>query len=182
MSLLDTLARLEDDDDLHTGRLLVLLGAFAGRKGDGMVEGLTKLAKLDFLLRYPVYLSRALRARGVSADAVAITEHEHQSVESRMVRFKYGPWDHRYRRFVNILVAKGLARVEVRGRAIHIGLTPEGVKVASTLAKTGAFQDQAARSRLLKSHLDLSATNLMHFVYDTFPEIGSLRLGEEIIS
>jgi hypothetical protein len=52
---------LEGDDSLHLGRLLVLLEAFGGRRGDQPIEGLTKLAKLDFLLRYPVYLERAWR-------------------------------------------------------------------------------------------------------------------------
>ncbi len=47
---------LEGDDALHLGRILVLLRAFSGRSGNYPVEGLTKLAKLDFLLRYPTYL------------------------------------------------------------------------------------------------------------------------------
>jgi len=64
MSLFETLASLESNDNLHLGRLLVLLSAFAGNTGSGSVDGLTKLAKLDFLLRYPVNLERALQVRG----------------------------------------------------------------------------------------------------------------------
>ncbi len=37
-----------------------------------------------------------------------------------------------------------------------------------------------ARAKLLKRYFDLTATNLMKFIYDTFPEIGTLRLGTEI--
>ena len=63
MTLFEILADLEDNDDLHLARLLILLGTFVGQNQTGSVEGLTKLAKLDFLLRYPVYLERALEAR-----------------------------------------------------------------------------------------------------------------------
>jgi len=60
MSLFKTLSALENNDTLHLGRLLVLLGAFSKSEEDSTIEGLTKLAKLDFLLRYPVYLEKAL--------------------------------------------------------------------------------------------------------------------------
>ena len=40
------------------GRLLLLIDAFTGATRS--LEGRTKLAKLDFLLRYPNYLRRAL--------------------------------------------------------------------------------------------------------------------------
>src|SRR6266702_1664896 len=97
---------LEDADELHEGRLLILLAAFCGKGGTREVAGLTKLAKLDFLLRYPVLLERALKARGKSASAVQVEEHERDNVESKMVRYRFGPWDPRHRRFVNLLAAK----------------------------------------------------------------------------
>ena len=179
MSLLATLSMLEEDDDVHLGRLLVLLGTFAGRDGSHAVEGLTKLAKLDFLLRYPVYLERALerRAPGEHSD---VADHERQSVESRMIRYRYGPWDHRYRRFVNLLVGKGLTRIAVVGRTVNIHLTSTGATAAAQLIAHPTFADQAQRARVLKRHFDLSGSTLKNFVYATFPEIVTLRLGEEI--
>lgn len=60
-TLPDIVNHLEGDDSLHLGRLLVLIDAFAGKAGDQKLEGLTKLAKLDFLLRYPAFLERAIR-------------------------------------------------------------------------------------------------------------------------
>lgn len=51
MDLIRALAELEQNPELHLARLLVLLGEFGGADGTGRVEGLTKLAKLDFLLR-----------------------------------------------------------------------------------------------------------------------------------
>lgn len=180
MSLFSIFAGLEDNDDLHLGRLLVLLGTFAGRKGHGSINGLTKLAKLDFLLRYPTYLERALQSRNAPSSDAEVADYERESVESSMVRFHYGPWDFRYRRFINLLVAKGLAQVNIEGRTIHISLTENGIDVASRLSKSEEFQDIAKRSRLLKRHFDLSSTNLMRFIYKTFPEIATLRLGEVI--
>lgn len=188
MTLFDILAGLESDDDLHLARLLILLGAFAGKSGTGTVEGLTKLAKLDFLLRYPVYLERALEARKRSKPSdpinpvkeAAVREHERHSVESAMVRFKFGPWDHRYRRFLNLLVARGLASVELRGRTHHISLTEAGLAKAGALASKDEYGDLTARTKVIKRNFDMGGTRLMEFVYATFPEIVSLRLGEEI--
>jgi hypothetical protein len=73
---------LEGDDSLHLGRLLLLMEAFGGRKGNQPIEGLTKLAKLDFLLRYPAYLERALIARKAPEAAAQVQEFERQSVEA----------------------------------------------------------------------------------------------------
>lgn len=86
--------RLEGDDSLHLGRLLLLIDAFAGRKGEHPIEGLTKLAKLDFLLRYPAYLERALVVRKAPEAAAQVQEFERNSVEAHMVRFRFGPWDY----------------------------------------------------------------------------------------
>lgn len=132
------------------------------------------------MLRYPVFLERALRACSTDSAEANVAEHERKSVESSMVRYRYGPWDFRYRRFINLLAAKGLVTVEVRGRTIHIGLTDTGLDVAKQLAEDNAYSDLANRSRLLKKHFDWAPTRLMKFIYATFPEIVTLRLGEEI--
>jgi len=100
MNLFHILSTLEVNDDVHLSRLLVLLGAFIGSKNEGKIEGLTKLAKLDFLLRYPVYFERALKSKNKSISKLDVKEHERRSIESTMVRYRFGPWDHRYRRFI----------------------------------------------------------------------------------
>lgn len=180
MNLFYMLANLEENDDLHEGRLLVLLGIFAGRKGTQTVNGLTKLAKLDFLLRYPVFLERALTALNIEPSKAKVADHERKSVESSMVRYRYGPWDFRYRRFINLLVAKGLVTVKVHGRTIHIGLTDSGLEVSKQLLQNDAYSDLVNRSQLLKTYFNWSPTRLMKFIYETFPEIKTLRFGEEI--
>jgi hypothetical protein len=180
MNLVEAVASLEQPSDLHVARLLLLLDAFAADSQHPEVEGLTKLAKLDFLLRYPVMLERALEAKNQSTRSVALDDHERQSVESAMVRYRFGPWDHRYREFLNVLVAKGLAVVAIEGRTVNISATPAGREVASRLAEQPLFQPYVQRARLLKRHFDLTATNLMRFIYDTFPEVVSLRSNAQI--
>jgi hypothetical protein len=181
MNLVEAVARLEEPVELHLVRLLILLDAFTeGAQHDGQIEGLTKLAKLDFLLRYPVMLERALEAKKQSTRSVALEAHERQSVESKMVRYRFGPWDHRYREFLNLLVAKNLAAVSVEGRKVTIAPTPKGHAIAHQLAEQPLFMPYAVRAKLLKRHFDMTATNLMRFIYDTFPEVVSLRSNAQI--
>jgi hypothetical protein len=97
-----------------------------------------------------------------------------------MVRYRFGPWDHRYRDFLNILVAKGLISLSIEGRKIVIVLTEDGRRISRLLTEQPLFEATARRTRALKRHLDLSATNLMKFIYDTFPEVVSLRSNKPI--
>lgn len=180
MDIVEAVANLDGAPALHTSRLLLLLDAFTENDGSGAVEGLTKLAKLDFLLRYPTMLDRALQAKGRGSREVQLEDHERQSVESEMVRYRFGPWDHRYREFLNILVAKGLAAVSVEGRKVVISLTPDGREVARRFAAEPLFEPYVRRSGILKRHFDMTATNLVRFIYDTFPELVSLRSNEAI--
>jgi len=180
MDLIETIATLDETPELHAARLLVLIHSFAGEDGDEAIEGLTKLAKLDFLLRYPVMLQRALEARGRSSRDVGLVDHEQFSVETEMGRYRFGPWDHRYREILNTLIAKGLVTVTIEGRTVVIIQTPNGRRVAQQFAEDPQFEPYIRRSKLLKRHFDLQATNLMRFIYDTFPEIVSLRTNEAI--
>jgi len=180
MDIVEAIANLDGAPELHTVRLLLLLNAFSGTDGNGEIEGLTKLAKLDFLLRYPVMLDRALKAKGRSVKEVQLEDHERQSVESEMVRYRFGPWDHRYKKILNILIAKGLVSVTLAGRKVIIAITTNGRSLANQFTENPLFESYARRSTLLKRHFDLTATNLMRFIYDTFPEVISLNSNEAI--
>ena len=135
MDIFEVFSSLEENSELHMSRLMILMGVFAGKKGQGEIKGLTKLAKLDFLLRYPVYLEKALEKRGVDKTKVDVEDYERQSVKSRMTRYKFGPWDFRYRKFLNILVGKGFAKIAIDGRTIIIGLTDKGIEYAKFCRK-----------------------------------------------
>lgn len=175
IDLVQAIADLEQDSDLHASRLLLLLSAFSRGDQHEAIQGLTKLAKLDFLFRYPALLERALAAKGRSISGVDLEEHERLSVESQMVRYRFGPWDHRYREFLNILVGKGLAQIRQEGRTVLIDITEAGRSCAAQLSNDAAFEPYVRRAAILKRHFDLTATNLMRFIYETFPEIISLR-------
>lgn len=175
IDFVQTIADLDDLPELHVARLLVLIEAFAEDDRGGAIEGLTKLAKLDFLLRYPIMLERALEAKGHSIRSVQLEDHERYSVESEMVRYRFGPWDHRYREFLNILVAKGLVTISIEGRTVVITATKQGRDSAKQLVSDQLFEQYSRRAKLLKMHFDMKATNLMRFIYETFPEIISLR-------
>jgi hypothetical protein len=178
--LVNTLLKLEEDPNLHAARLLLLIKAFAGKKGINKIRGLTKVVKLDFLLRYPVYFERALKQIGVSPDSIYLHDHERRSVESSMIRYRYGPWDPRYRAFINFLVVKGLVEVGVEVNTIIIGLTPKGFAYANDLASKLEFEDFVSRAKVLVKYFDWGGTNLKKFLYDTFPEILSFEMGETI--
>jgi hypothetical protein len=180
MSLFDLLSIVENNDSIHLGRLLILLAAFGGPDGQNSVDGLTKLAKLDFLLRYPANLERALTARGRKASDANVQDFERTSIESEMVRYRFGPWDFRYRRLINILAAKGLVSVWTEGRTVRIQISSAGRVAARELIGKSVYKDVWNRARLLKRHFDLTATKLMKFIYETFPEVISLRAGERI--
>lgn len=179
LDLLEIVASLDRDEDIHLARILVLVGAFA-REDAPAIEGITKLAKLDFLLRYPSCFEKALIARGVSVKNIPVDNFERLTIEARMVRYRYGPWDHRYRRFLNILVARGLMQVRTDGRTVQIDLTKTGEVLARRLAASDGFARVHERAILLKKHLDLKARALMEFIYEQFPELTSLEFNEGI--
>lgn len=180
-SLAEIVTGLDRDEQIHLGRLLVLLEAFdRGDTGRAAVEGITKLAKLDFLLRYPTYFEKAMLARKVSPRRIPIENYERKTVEAQMVRYRFGPWDHRYRRFLNILAAKGLMRIETSGRTILLSLTEKGKERALRIAEDKSFAPLRDRARLLRDSIDIGATDIMNFIYRTFPEIATLSYDEAI--
>ncbi|MEO1050075.1 MAG: hypothetical protein AAFX87_05600, partial [Bacteroidota bacterium] len=151
------------------------------KDGREEIKGITKLAKLDFLLRYPLYLERALKAIGKELKTNGeLKDYERQSVESKMVRFKYGPWDFRYRKFLNLLIGKGLINIRTDRNAIMIAITEKGLKVYRDLKESNAQADFFERARVLRINFNMGGTRLKNFIYQTFPEIGSLNFGQEI--
>ncbi|MDO5979206.1 hypothetical protein [Flavivirga spongiicola] len=180
MNLFEHLLELEREEDSHLGRILILINIFSGTEGKDSIGGLTKLAKLDFLLRYPLYLERALNSINKNPERVKLKQYERKSVESKMIRFKYGPWDFRYRKFINELVGKGLIYIRPQGRTVHIGITDYGRKIVLELMNDNVNQDLITRAKIIKGNFNKSGTNLMHFIYKTFPEIGTLKYGTKI--
>lgn len=188
LRMIRAMAEAENTDDLHLGRLLVLLRSADARKAKPetkarAVEGITKLAKLDFLLRYPTCLERALGHLGRDPAAAAVQPRERTSIESRMIRFRYGPWDERYRRWLGLLAARGLVRLGVGGSTVLIGLTDAGRELADRFRADPSYGELARRSDLIAVTFGgFPATRLKDFVYEAIPEITDMKWGREITS
>lgn len=177
LGLLKAAARAENSDGLHLMRLLILLRC-ADKRGRiaKPVEGITKLAKLDFLLRYPVYLERALLQLGKSTADLDLLPRERTTVETKMIRFRYGPWDARYRRWLSLLASLGLLTVSLKGRKIEIGLTDAGRTLADELSGQAIFADLKDRGTIvMKTVGDMSGSRLKDFVYEIVPEITGMK-------
>jgi len=66
------------------------------------------------------------------------------------------------------------------GRKVIIALTDKGFAFANKLSANSLMQIYTKRAEILKRHFDMTSTNLMNFIYDTFPEIVSLNSGKRI--
>jgi hypothetical protein len=74
-------------------RVLLLIDGFSRKKtGPRTLEGRVKLAKLDFLLRYPKHLATVLASRGLRDAQRDELDQQDSPLESRMMRYRYGPW------------------------------------------------------------------------------------------
>lgn len=180
LRIVESAVAAEQADVLHEARLLLMLRQQAD-KGDGTVNGITKLAKMDFLLRYPLYFERLLKATRKRPPAVVMEPYERDTVESRMIRFRYGPWDRRYRRWIGLLVAKGLVDSFVSGRTVHVRVTDRGRQLADAIAQQEEFATLNARTeQVSKSVGTMSGSGLKDLIYRVVPELKGMSWGEEI--
>ena len=158
-------------------RLLLLIAAFS--VGEGVLEGRTKLAKLDFLLRYPRFLRKALRARGGAKRAAELIDAP-ETIEGRMVKYRYGPWDPSYYALLGRLLGKRLIVSVPFARGVGYRVTESGQAIAEKLEQIPEWEQLAERARLLKSKFDIQGSALTRFLYEQFPEIRSAPWGDAL--
>lgn len=146
----DALRWIVDDLAYHQARVLLLVNAVAADpRHNRKLDGLTKLAKLDFLVRYPALASEVLDDLGDADPRMHLSDREVSApteVEDPMTRYKYGPWDDRYYPVVGALVSRGLVRY-VKGRQGSVALTttPAGKKLADSLTADDLWHEIADR-------------------------------------
>lgn len=176
-----------DADDItafHAARLLLLIEVCGEGKRDKYVEGSTKLAKLDFFVRYPRFLDRAHRflvASGVLESGYEVDADD--DLEAPMIRYRFGPWDPRYRQFVAFLEARDLVRVSSgKHNARRVTVTARGRRLAQQIAAQPAFAPIGRRAEAMKSNLaEWTGTELKDFIYSLFEdEVGARSLREVI--
>ncbi len=142
----DDLRWLVDDLAYHQTRVLLLVAAVAAEPDhQRKLDGLTKLAKLDFLVRYPALAPRVLETVDAADERLHLSagdRAEPTDVEAPMTRYKYGPWDDRYYPVIGALVARGLVRY-ARGRRGSVALAPTaaGRRLARDLAEDPLWRD-----------------------------------------
>ena len=166
----------EGDDSLefHAARLLLLI--YYSRGKIKKIEGRTKLAKLDFLVRYPSYLAEAARIKRVQTDIKTTTRPE-----SRMIRYKYGPWDEKYYDIFAYIVSKGFIEIEpTRSKGDVFLLTKKGAFAAEEL-NTPEFEE--IKERCILAHRlfgDVSGNTIKGFIYSYFTDVVERPIGAEI--
>lgn len=171
---------LDNNYDIHLARILILISLLSGEKHK-IIKGITKLVKLDFLLRYPTVLKHALERIELSSGNLLIKPHEKNSVESKMVRFRYGPWDYRYYEYLAILESQGLVLVCANNKTVEISITDKGADIASKLQKSKELRDFETRGKIINSQFGgLSATRLKDMMYEIYPELHDMKFGEAI--
>lgn len=163
-------------DDLlefHAARLLLLFN-ICGIKG--RIDGLTKMAKLDFFVRYPQFFDKACQTLGLS------TESATKTVESSMIRFHYGPWDDRYYHILAYLEGKHLLNVTKDNQAFTLSLTDEGKAIADQFAKDESFTPLVSQMKQVKKALGGKAgSTLKKLIYQIFEkEVAQRPLRETI--
>jgi hypothetical protein len=167
--------------EFHAARLLLLL-RLCGTSGH--IDGLTKLAKLDFFARYPEFFAVAKAATAANSleQPKFLPSGSGGAVESAMVRHHYGPWDKRYYHVLAHLEAKGLIQISKQGKAYRIALTDPGQERANLLVGRPSFEAIVSRMRDLKKTFGgRSGSSLKNLVYQLFEEeVGRRSLGQVI--
>ena len=158
-------ARSAQQQDLayHQARVLLLVAAASQHSGhQKKIDGLTKLAKLDFLVRYPALAPRVL------PELAASDEGDDVAPEAPMIRYKYGPWDDRYYPVIGALVGRGLVKY-VRGRRGSVALrtTAEGSALASVLADSAEWAALAEQCAVVtEASQGLTGSTLKRLIYE----------------
>jgi len=164
----------DDIVEFHAARLLLLL-KICGTKGQ--INGLTKMAKLDFFVRYPQFFSQACAALNEKV------EKQVDTVDANMVRYHYGPWDQRYYHVLAYLEARGLIKTEKENRTFHLTLTPLGQEIAGQFMQDANYEPTIVQMKQVKKVLGgKKGTELKNLVYKLFDEEVAQRSIGEIIN
>lgn len=169
----------DDILEFHAARLLLLIEVCGTA---GRIDGLTKMAKLDFFSRYPEFFAAATAAKsGETGSHSAVNVHG-DAVESAMVRHHYGPWDFRYYHVLAYLEAKQLITVTKQKNAYQIALTSRGRERAKLIGARASFSTLVDRMRQVKQQFGkMSGNSIKQLIYSMFAkEVVERPLGEQI--
>jgi len=171
----------DDILEFHVARLLLLMHICGTA---GRIDGLTKMAKLDFFTRYPDFfeVARAAVGKPPQVPEGEAAQADGDTVEASMVRHHYGPWDKRYYHVLAHLEAKQLIHVEKQKKSYQISLTALGKDRAKLLVERPSFTPLVQRLRQVKTVFgSRSGTFLKDLIYRLFDaEVGRREMGKVI--
>lgn len=168
----------DDVLEFHAARLLILIrycGVLNRATKEYRIQGLTKMAKLDFFIRYPSFFKAVASIASDRTDEIC-------TPESPMIRYHYGPWDQRYYQILAYLRAKGLVTISKDSSTVVLSLTHGGNQAAEKLAEDKSFANLLNHiGDVAKVFKNKSGNSLKKLIYDFFElEVGALPLGEVI--
>jgi len=169
----------DDIVEFHAARILLLIELCGKRdRADGITKigGLTKLAKLDFFVRYPHLFDKACAVTGEEVRSFST------SIESSMVRHHYGPWDHRYYEILAYLRSRGLIKITKEKNTYNYQLTSIGKERAKQLSEQSSFSILCEQMRRVKKAFgSKSGSSIKNKIYEIFKqEVEQKSLGEVI--
>lgn len=171
------LAMLREDLAYHQARVLLLVTATAAERGHARkLDGLTKLAKLDFLVRYPALAAEVLDSLDINDRRLHLDDdaiRHPTAVEAPMTRYKYGPWDDRYYAVIGALVGRGLLKY-AKGRVGSVALVPTaaGRQLAGRMATTAEWSETADRSQAVaEASVGLTGNALKDLIYQRLADL-----------
>ncbi|MFQ6310101.1 hypothetical protein [Lysobacter capsici] len=169
----------DDIVEFHAARLLLL---FRICGVSNRIDGLTKMAKLDFFVRYPDFFQAAKAAVAPDADPGDTSNAIVEATEAAMVRHHYGPWDKRYYQVLASLESRRLIEVTKEKSSYRLSLTATGKERADLLAKTVSFTPVVARMKDVKRVFGgKSGDYLKRLIYRLFDtEVGQREMGKVI--
>lgn len=183
----EVISDLVEDLAYHQSRVLLLVLAVAQEPGNaGKLDGLTKLAKLDFLVRYPALAPIVLDELEVDTPGLHLTRadvSEPTNVSDPMTRYKYGPWDDKYYPIIGALVGRGLLKYSA-GRRGSVALVPTkaGRALAADLLADPAWTDVGDQcAAVAHASAGLTGNALKDRIYDRLADLMD-RPHREVIS
>ncbi len=172
----------------HVARLLILIGECGTPQNSQTklpsIKGRTLLAKLDFFMRYPKYLKKAGSIFGkefTDSQLGIYSADEVNTVESRMIRYLYGPWDDIYYVALAYMIGKGLIEPIKPSKVDSFKITLYGKTLLHMLKDDKVFDDLFARGKTIY-HLfnSYSGSRLKDFIYTYFTDVVNHDIGEVI--
>jgi len=165
-----------DDLAYHQVRVLLLVTSVAEEpEHNRKLDGLTKLAKLDFFVRYPALATAVLDDLGPD-DRMHLSNEDlldPTTVQDPMTRYKYGPWDDRYYPVIGALVARGLVKYGTGQRgSVSLLPTPAGKALAAEIAVDEVWRDVADRcAAVAEASRGMSGNALKELIYERLAEL-----------